>query len=97
MNNPPNKTLDQLAEEYARENYGSDFTIETRPNGRLTCEHDFKAGYAKGLSDGQEMVSVAIEALGFIANDLDQIGVTPTEISHLAKCKNALAKLKGSK
>jgi hypothetical protein len=30
------------------------------------------------------------DALEFIANDLDQIGVTPTEISHLAKARHAL-------
>lgn len=29
-------------------------------------------------------------ALKFIADDLDMIGVTPTECSHLAKAKNAL-------
>jgi hypothetical protein len=48
------------------------------------------ADFTQGALWERERSKVLVEALEFVANDLDLIAVTPTEISHLAKLQNAL-------
>lgn len=54
----------------------------------------FEAGFIAGAEWCRENeLKIAIEALKLIANDLDKIGVTPTEICHLETARNALDKI----
>ncbi len=50
--------------------------------------------YIEKIDDLRAALKVAREALEFIERDLDQVGVTPTEICHMEKCRQALAKIK---
>lgn len=54
------------------------------------AEISFIAGYDYAVQRLEARIQKLREALKFVADDLNIIGITPTECSHLAKLQNAL-------
>ncbi len=55
---------------------------------------EFIAEARNTLPQVLEALDEAVSAIEFVKNDLDVIGITPTEISHLAKLQNAIARIR---
>jgi hypothetical protein len=88
--------LDKLAEEYAEKKwaeFNTGIPVSTHP--KTFMIQAYRAAYQAALDSDE--VRGLVEALEFIANDLDLVGITPTEISHMAKANNAIKAFKAAR